>query len=164
MILPQGCCNRRILFIPLHCSPSKILFSTYFKLPLIKSDSVSFQQRNLQLLLTVIYKTINNLNSFFMAEVFVTNVLPYNLRGSTNLVLPKARTNLYGIDTVRIFGQKLWQTLPKEVNESQTLEIFKRNIKSHTSSLQLQIMQAFYCKFRIFIRILLMYFLYSWHD
>ena len=105
MILPQGCCNRRILFIHLHCSPSKILFSTYSKLPLIKSDSVSVHQRNLQLLLIEIYKTINNLNSFFMAEVFATNVLPYNLRGSTNLVLSNARTNLYGIATVRIFGQ-----------------------------------------------------------
>ena len=66
----------------------------------------------------------------FMAEVFVTNVVPYNLRGSTNLVLPKARTNLYGIDTVRFIGQKLWQTLPKEIKESQTLELFKRNIKA----------------------------------
>ena len=65
-----------------------------------------------------------------MSEVFVSNVVPYNLRGSTNLVLPKARTNLYGIDTVRLVGQKSWQTLPKEIKESQTLDIFKRNIKA----------------------------------
>jgi len=78
------------------------------------------------------YKTINNLNPSFMAEVFVTNVVPYNLRGSTNLVLPKARTNLYGIDTVRFVGKKLWQTLPKEIKKSQTLETFKRNIKAIT--------------------------------
>ena len=43
------------------------------------------------------YKTINNLNPYFMAEVLVTKDGPYNLRGSDNLVLPKARTNLYGI-------------------------------------------------------------------
>ena len=92
---------------------------------LIKSNSVYVRQKNLQLLLIEIYKTINILNSSFMAEVFVTNVVPYNLRGSTNFVLPKARTNLYGIDTVRFVGQKLWQTLPKEIKESQTLEIFK---------------------------------------
>jgi len=99
---------------------------------LIKSNSVSVHQRNLQLLLIEIYKTINNLNPSFMAEVFVTNVVPYNLRGSTNLVLPKARTNLYGIDTVRFVGKKLWQTLPKEIKKSQTLETFKRNIKAIT--------------------------------
>ena len=66
---------------------------------------MSVHQRNLQLLLIEIYKTINNLNPSFMAEVFVTNVMPYSLRGSTNLVLPKARTKLYSIDTVRFVGQ-----------------------------------------------------------
>ena len=101
-----------------------------FESLLVKSNTVYVHQRNLQLLLIEAYKAINNLNPSSMAEVFVTNVVPYNLRGSTNLVLPKARTNLYGIDTVRFVGQKLWQTLRKEIKESQTLEIFKRNIKA----------------------------------
>ena len=96
----------------------------------IKSNSVSVHQRNLQLLLIEIYKTINNFNPSFMAEVFATNVVPYNLRGNTNIVLPKARTNLYGIDTIRFVGQRLWQNLPKEIKEPPTLEIFKRNIKA----------------------------------
>ena len=65
-----------------------------------------------------------------MADVFVTKDVPYNLRGSNNLALPKARTNLYGLDTIRFVGQKLWQTLPREIKESQSLEIFKRNIKT----------------------------------
>ena len=97
---------------------------------LSKIISVSVNQRNLQLLLIEIHEAINNLNPSFMAEVFGTNVVQYSLRGSTNLVLPKAGTNLFGIDTVRLVGQKLWQTLPKEIEESQTLEIFKRNIKA----------------------------------
>ena len=65
-----------------------------FEVLLLKSNSVSVHQRNLQLLLIEIYITINNLNPPFIAEIFVTNSVPYNLRGSTNLVLPKARTNL----------------------------------------------------------------------
>ena len=97
---------------------------------LIKSNSVSVHQRNLQLLLTEIYKTVNNLNPSLMAEVFVTKDVPYNLRGSNNLALPRARTNLYGIDTISFVGQKLWQTLPREIKESQSMEIFKRNIKT----------------------------------
>ena len=90
-----------------------------FESLLIKSNSVSIHQRNLQLLLIEIYKTVNNLNPSFLAEVFVSNVVPYNLRGSTNLVLPKDRTNLNGIDTVRVVDQKLWH-----------LDIFNRNIKA----------------------------------
>ena len=61
-----------------------------FEAPLFKSNSVSVHQRNLQLLLIEIYKTINNLNPSFIAEVFVTNVVPYNLRGSTNLVFTQS--------------------------------------------------------------------------
>ena len=101
-----------------------------FESLLIKSNSVSIHQSNFQLLLIKLYKTVNNLNPSFMAEVFVNNVVPYNLRGSTNLVLPKARTNLYGIDTLRFFGLKLWQSVPKEIKESQSLDIFKRNINT----------------------------------
>ena len=97
---------------------------------LIKSNSVSVHRRNLQLLLTEIYKTINNLNPSFMAEVFVTKDVPYGLCGGNYLVLPKARTNLYGIDPIIFIGHKLWQNLPKEIKGSQSLEVFKRNIKS----------------------------------
>ena len=97
---------------------------------LIKNNLVPVHQRNLQLLLIEIYKTINNLDPS-MAELFVNNGEPYNLRSSsTNLVLPKVWTNMYGIDTVRVVGQKLRQSMPKEIEESQTLKIFKRNIKA----------------------------------
>ena len=37
---------------------------------------------------------------------------------------------MYGIDTVRFVGHKLWQSVPKEIKESQSLEIFKRNTKA----------------------------------
>ena len=82
------------------------------------------------MLLAEIYKAVNNLNPIFMAEIFVTKDVPYNLRSSNNLVLPRARSSSYGTDTIRFIGQKLWQTLPREIKESQSLEIFKRNIKS----------------------------------
>ena len=51
----------------------------------------------------------------FIAEVFDTKDVPYNLRSSNNLVLPSARSSLYGTDTNRFIGQKLWQTLPREM-------------------------------------------------
>ena len=87
--------------------------STYnFEELLTKSNSVSIHQKNLQLLLTEIYKTVTNLNPSFMAEIFVTKDVPYALCGGNKLVLPRAMTNLYGIDNIRFIDQKLWQTLP----------------------------------------------------
>ena len=93
-----------------------------------KRNSASVHQRNLQLLLTGIYKTVHNLCPTFMTQVFEEKDLPYNFRESS-LTLPKAKTTLYGIDTVRYIGKKLWQVLPIEIKESQSLEIFKQKIK-----------------------------------
>ena len=81
-----------------------------------------------------------------MAEVFVTNVVAYNLSGSTNLILPKAGTNLYGIDTVRFVGQKLWQTLPKHWRSSK--EVLRPYLFIAAANYA-----KVYCKFRIFISI-----------
>ena len=119
---------------------------------LIKSNSVPVHQRNLQLLLIEIYKTIINLNPSFMAEA--------NLRGSSNLVLRKARTNLYGIDTVRFVVQKLWQTLPKEIKIPRIGD-FQKNIK--VIPLHCAANFAKFCyKFGVFTSILLSRFFYSW--
>ena len=75
-----------------------------------------------------------------MAEVFVTKDVSYNLSGSHNLALLRARTNLYGIDTISFVGQKLWQTLPRDIKESQSLEISKRNNKT---------IRTFYCSCKL---------------
>ena len=48
-----------------------------------------------------------------------------NLRGSNDLALPRARTNLYGIDTIRFVGRKLWQTLPRNQRVPITRDFLK---------------------------------------
>ena len=85
---------------------------------LLKSDKMSVHQRNLQLFLAEIYKTVSNLSPCCIAEVSVTKDVSNNICGSSNLVLPKARTNFYGIDTVRLVGQTLWLTLLQEIKRS----------------------------------------------
>ena len=75
---------------------------------------LSVHQRNLQLLLNEIYKTINNVNPSLMAKAFGTIFVPYNLRGSTTLVFPKAGKNLYDIDTVWLADQKYGRLCQKK--------------------------------------------------
>ena len=53
--------------------------STFEEL-LITDNSVSIHQRNLQLLVTEIYRTRMNLNPPFMKEIFVEREIQYNLR------------------------------------------------------------------------------------
>ena len=100
---------------------------------LAKDNSVSVHQRNLQLLMIEICKTKKSLNPPFMEDIFVEKTkISYNLRNNDGLLLPRANTTAHGIETIRYVGSRLWQTLPSEVKESRTLEIFKGLIKSWT--------------------------------
>ena len=98
---------------------------------LLMDNLVTVHQRKLQLLMIVVYKTRNNLNLSFMKQIFEAKVLPYNLRCSAKLQLPKAKTTGFGIDTVRFVGGRVWETLPLEPKKSSSLQIFKRHIKTH---------------------------------
>ena len=51
---------------------------------------------------------------------------------SNNPLLPRAKSSIYGIDTIRFIGEKLWQTLPREIKESQPLEILKEILSRST--------------------------------
>ena len=64
-----------------------------------------------------------------MTQVFEEKDVTYNFRESNSLTLPNAKTTLYGIERVRYIEKKLWQVLPIEMKESQSLEIFKQKVK-----------------------------------
>ena len=100
---------------------------------LLKLDNaVSIHQCNLQYLMIEIYKTKKNLNPSFMSEIFEARDVQYNLRNKNTLGIPNAKTTSYGIETVRYLGQKLWQTLPHSVRESQSLTAFKKELRTYT--------------------------------
>ena len=85
--------------------------------------------RNLQLLMTEIYKTKWELNPSFMKEIFVEKHSPYGIRSCDNLQLPQARTTCNGLDTISFRGCRLWQALPNDIKQSNTLSSFNRRIK-----------------------------------
>ena len=98
---------------------------------LLENDnSVSIHQKNLQLLMVEIYKTRNHLNPSFMMEIFEEKAVPYQLRSSSSLNLPKVRTTCYGTDTIRCMGHRVWATLPIGVKTSVSLTVFKKHFKT----------------------------------
>ena len=101
-----------------------------FDTMLLRDNAVPIHIRNLQLLMTEIYKTKWELNPSFMKEIFVEKHSPYGLRGCHNLLLPQARTTCYGLETISFLGCRLWQALPNDMKQSDTLSSFKRKIKT----------------------------------
>ena len=94
-----------------------------------QTKSVPIHVRNLQLLMTEMYKTKSDLNPPFMKDIFKERNISYNLRRGNDAQLPKVRTTSFGIESIAYLGNKLWQLLPLEIKQSNTLPTFKKRIR-----------------------------------
>ena len=101
-------------------------FTTFLE----KDNAVKIQTKNLQLLMTEIYKTHNNLNPAFMEDIFIAKCPQYSLRNGSQMHLPKIRTTTFGIETISYLGGKLWHKLSTEIKESSNLAQFKTRTKN----------------------------------
>ena len=64
-----------------------------------------------------------------MNEVFQTNGYPYDLRNARILVSKHKSTIKYGINTIAFKGPQICQKIPLEIRNSESLSLFKSNIK-----------------------------------
>ena len=103
---------------------------SYEKL-LLKSDKATMNVNRLRLLCIEIYKTVNNLNPKFMRDLL-------SLRETSRLIREKYMLNLNipvhnqvtsGSKSLRVFGPKVWNSLPYHIKSSENLESFKMVIK-----------------------------------
>ena len=83
----------------------------------------------MQLLMTEMFKTINNLKPSFVTEIFVQRNPPFNLRNTSTFLVPKVHTVNYGTETVRYRGQRMWHSLPQEFKDAGSVQKFKNRIK-----------------------------------
>ena len=72
-----------------------------------------------------------------MNEVFQTNDCPYHLRNPRILASKHKSAIKYGINTIAFRGSQIWQNIPLEIRNSESLSLFKANIDTElTFSLQ----------------------------
>ena len=95
-----------------------------------KDDSVSIHAKNLQTLLIEMFKAKENINPPFMKENFCERTVTYNLRNNNEFLLPMVRTTSYGSETIKCRGQRLWLSLPQHIRNAQSINEFKKEIKS----------------------------------
>ena len=75
-------------------------YGNNFGFLLEKTKSVPIHVRNLQLLMTEIYKTKFDLNPTFMKDIFMERNISYNLRCGNDAQLPKVWTTSFGIESI----------------------------------------------------------------
>lgn len=86
-------------------------------------------QSGLEILMTEMYKTKNDLDPSFMQEIFYENVSRYNLRNNNEFIQPRVRSVNSGTESIRFKGPQLWQMLPPTIRNSESISQFKVKIK-----------------------------------
>ena len=120
--------NERINHI--HERALRIVYKDYhssFQELLIEDNSLNIHHKNLQKLVTEIFKVKNSLSPELMNDVFEFIEKPYSLRTTSHFRSRKIRTTKYGIETPSYLGRKLWNLVP---NEYKRFADFKEKIKT----------------------------------
>ena len=66
-------------------------------------------------------------------EIFVERNNNYSLRGNNVLTRRRVNSVRYGTETVSFLAPKIWDILPKNIKDSESLDIFKRKMKKWIS-------------------------------
>ena len=88
-------------------------------------------------ILLIVYKSLHSLAPRYIMDMLVRYTPGRHLR-STNtelLVVPKARTRRYGGTAFCVYAPRLWNTLPESLRMAETLEAFKRDLKTYLFNL-----------------------------
>ena len=101
-----------------------------FQTLLNENNETSVYQRNLQFLMTKIYKIKNNYAPPIMHHLFQFRENTFNLRNFREIATHNKKTSNYGLETVSYRAPFLWAKLPSEYKNSTSLSEFKTKIKN----------------------------------
>ena len=103
---------------------------SFFQNLLEKDDSVIIHHRNIKILATETYKFLQGFSPPLINEIFVERNNNYSLRGNNVLTRRRVNSVRYDTETVSFLAPKIWDILPKDIKDSESLDIFKRKIKN----------------------------------
>ena len=95
-----------------------------------KDNSVSIHHKNLQALAIEMFKVHTKTSPEIMQEVFqVKEQGNYNLRNQTDFVIPQVKSVNHGSESIRFLGPKIWESLPNDLKNKESVDSFKTAIK-----------------------------------
>ena len=103
--------------------------STFQEL-LNKNNSISIYHRNLEVLVTEMFKIHRGLSPGILREIFVLKINLYNLRRN-NIFFERRQVHYvyHGTESLSFLGSKTWDLVPLELKQLETLEVFKMETK-----------------------------------
>ena len=107
----------------------RLIYSNYeliFEELLDKDGSFCVHHYNIQTLAIELYKVYNNLSESIFSDLFTRNTSNYNLRTTSDFLIPQINTVLKGSNSIRYFGPKFWNIIPPEIKYLSSFESLKR--------------------------------------
>ena len=88
------------------------------------------------IIMTLTYKCLHNLAPYYLQELIHPYEPSRSLRSSSQVLLhvPKTRLKTYGDRSFAKAAPTLWNSLPQNIRESESLEVFKTSLKTHLFS------------------------------
>ena len=104
-------------------------YTTTFEELLERDNSFSIHHQNIQTLMIEIYKAINNFPGATIKDLFTRVDYTYSLRRNQDVTIPRVNTSLKGQNSIRYLGAIIWNSLPTDIRNIDSLEQFISKIK-----------------------------------
>ena len=131
----------------LHERALRIVYSDFkssFEGLLMKDNSFSIHERNIQSLAIEIYKFLNGLPLSFLKNVFHKNTSnSYNLRNHKEFYSRNPKTVRYRTETVSYMASKIWSKVLETIKMSSSLDSFKTKIWKWTPECECRLCTIF---------------------
>ena len=103
-------------------------YASFFHLLLTRDDSVTIHIRNIQTLATELFKMSKGFSPLIMTEVFQ---LKKSRRYPTQSMFDthNIHTTHYGIQSLAYLSPKIWDIIPTDLKNINSLDLFKKRIK-----------------------------------
>ena len=147
----------------IHLKPSKsCTINTWLHDYLLAVDNkLKIHQKHLQFLAMEMYKCRNKLNPSSKRKAYEEKNTPYSVRRRVTLLAPDANTRKYVINSLKFRKSVLWNNLPANLKECQSLLEFKLLLKQNGSLLCTCSAHRIYFKICVFNH-LMWHFLVGW--
>ena len=101
-----------------------------FKELLERDRSIPVHSKNLQILVTRMFKVYNNIAPPIFREIFDKRNPNYQLRHTSHFSIPTVRSVNNGTESLSFLGPKIWDIVPTELKNVKSLNAFKYGIKN----------------------------------
>ena len=91
---------------------------------------MSIHHRNIRLLSIELYKVKYNLSNHVISELFNLRNINYDFRSQTDFELGLIYTTSYGLRSLKYFAPKIWNIVPMDIRNSDSLSEFTTKMKS----------------------------------